>query len=386
MSRPPLRLAALISGGGRTVLNLQNAIDLGALNAQIALVIASRPRLSGIDRAKARGLMTKVVDRSRYSTPAEFSDVVWKAVRAADVDLVCLAGFLSKLAISEDFRGRVINIHPALLPSFGGAGMYGHHVHEAVLARGCKISGCTVHVCDDTYDNGPIIVQRACPVLEADTPDTLADRVFEQECMAYPEAIRLIAAGRVIVEGQHNRTRILPPIPEAYGGDLPSRAGWYAMNAHAGQTRANGDPYATHVEAVARALLEHGVTDAATLAAAYLHDVVEKTAVSLHQVRWAFGDRVAGLVDELTVKVPAGTRAPTDSQKHAAILAEAKQLSEPARLIKLADRLDNVALKRATLSAAEFKAYVQATDELLEALKPWPNEKLAQAVRAAVAI
>lgn len=384
-SRPALRIAALISGGGRTVLNIQNAIDLGNLNAEIAIVIASRPKLAGTERAKTRGLKTKVVDRKRYNTPAEFSDVVWKAIRAADADLVCLAGFLSKLTIPDDYRGRVINVHPALLPSFGGKGMFGHHVHEAVLARGCKASGCTVHICDDQYDNGPIIAQSTCPVLETDTPDTLADRVFEQECLTYPEAIRLLAAGRVLVDLEHNRTRILPAIPPAYGGDLPSRAGWYAMNAHAGQTRANGDPYATHIEAVARALLEHGVTDAATLAAAYLHDVVEKTPVSLHQIRWAFGTRVTTLVDELTVEFPVtGKREPTGQAKHAAILADARTLSESARLIKLADRLDNVALKRATLSVADFKSYAKATSELLEALKPWPHEKLAATVRAAI--
>ena len=103
-----------------------------------------------------------------------------------------------------------MNIHPALLPSFGGKGMYGHHVHEAVLAHGCKVSGCTVHFVDNTYDTGPIIVQRTCPVLEGDTPDTLAARVFEQEKLAYPEAIRLFAAGRLQLDGQ--RVNILPAV------------------------------------------------------------------------------------------------------------------------------------------------------------------------------
>ncbi|MCI0703467.1 MAG: phosphoribosylglycinamide formyltransferase, partial [Planctomycetia bacterium] len=117
-------------------------------------------------------------------------------------DLVCFAGWLHLLPIAPDFHHKVLNIHPALLPAFGGKGMYGHHVHEAVLNYGAKVSGCTVHFADDTYDTGPILVQRAVPVKEEDTPDTLAARVFAAECEAYPEAIRLIAEGRVTVQGR----------------------------------------------------------------------------------------------------------------------------------------------------------------------------------------
>jgi phosphoribosylglycinamide formyltransferase-1 len=113
-----------------------------------------------------------------------------------------MAGWLHLLPIPNDFRYRVLNIHPALLPSFGGKGMYGHHVHEAVLAYGAKVSGCTVHYADDTYDTGPILVQKCVPVLEGDTPTSLAARVFEAECEAYPEAIELIAEGRVTIEGR----------------------------------------------------------------------------------------------------------------------------------------------------------------------------------------
>jgi folate-dependent phosphoribosylglycinamide formyltransferase PurN len=118
------------------------------------------------------------------------------------VDLVCMAGFLSYWIIPDRYLGRVMNIHPALLPAFGGEGMYGHHVHEAVLARGCKVSGCTVHFVNNTYDDGPIVLQRAVPVRAEDTPDRLAARVFEQECIAYPEAIRLFAEGRLRIEGR----------------------------------------------------------------------------------------------------------------------------------------------------------------------------------------
>jgi folate-dependent phosphoribosylglycinamide formyltransferase PurN len=115
---------------------------------------------------------------------------------------VCLAGFLQLLRIPEDFAHRVMNIHPALLPAFGGKGMYGRHVHETVLAYGAKISGCTVHFADNEFDHGPVILQRSAPVLTDDTPGSLAARVFEQECQAYPAAIRLFAEGRLLVEGR----------------------------------------------------------------------------------------------------------------------------------------------------------------------------------------
>ena len=132
------------------------------------------------------------------------------------IDLVCLAGFLWKLVIPAPYRDRVLNIHPSLLPAFGGQGMYGHHVHESVLAAGCKVSGCTVHFANGAYDEGPILIQRCCPVVFNDTPTTLAARVFEQECIAYPEAVGLVAAGRVnLVDGL---AEISPSNPETPTG------------------------------------------------------------------------------------------------------------------------------------------------------------------------
>ena len=122
------------------------------------------------------------------------------------VDLVLQAGWLCLWKIPAELKNRVMNIHPALLPAFGGQGMWGHNVHEAVLKAGCKISGCTVHFCTNEYDKGPIIVQRTCPVMDDDTPDSLAVRVFEQECIAYPEAIRLFAADKLVVK--NNRVLI----------------------------------------------------------------------------------------------------------------------------------------------------------------------------------
>jgi phosphoribosylglycinamide formyltransferase-1 len=192
-----IRLAVLISGGGRTLLNLHRRILEGALHATIATVVSSRDGAAGVARSRAAGLPTHVVERRRLTADA-FQRQITRTV--AGVDLVCMAGFLSLWRIPDELRGKVINIHPALLPDFGGTGMYGRRVHEAVLAAGKTTSGCTVHFCDNQYDNGPIILQRTVPVLPGDTPDTLAARVFEQECIAYPEAIQLFAAGRISLD------------------------------------------------------------------------------------------------------------------------------------------------------------------------------------------
>ena len=207
MPQHSLKLAVLVSGSGRS---LQNLIDLsraGQLPADVRVVIASKPGIKSIDRAGAAGIRCEVIERKSFADIAAFSARVFAVCDEANADLVCLAGWLSLLGLPDRYRGRVMNIHPALLPSFGGRGMWGHHVHEAVLAHGCKISGCTVHFVDDAYDNGPIVLQRACQVLDDDTADTLADRVFEQELVAYPQAIRLFAEGRLAVEGRRVVTR-----------------------------------------------------------------------------------------------------------------------------------------------------------------------------------
>lgn len=193
----PLRLGILLSGGGRTLQNLLDQIDRGALPAEIAVVIASRSNTGGEARATARGIPTHVVRPKDFPMPEAFSAAVAAQLDAARVDLVCLAGFMVLWPVPERYIGRTMNIHPALIPAFCGKGMYGHHVHEAVLASGVKVSGCTVHFVDNEYDHGPIIVQRQVPVLSDDTPDSLAARVFEAECAAYPEAIRLFAEGHL---------------------------------------------------------------------------------------------------------------------------------------------------------------------------------------------
>ena len=204
---PKLKLGVLLSGGGRTLLNIDEYIAAGkppgppgGLPAEVAVVIASR-ECKGIQRSKDAGHDVHLVPYKQMPDTETYSAEICKILDAAKVGLVVQAGFLSLWHIPEHYAGRVMNIHPALLPSFGGHGMYGHHVHEAVLAAGCKVSGCTVHFVTNEYDRGPIIVQKTVPVREGDDADSLTARVFEQECVAYPEAIRLFAEGRLRIDG-----------------------------------------------------------------------------------------------------------------------------------------------------------------------------------------
>jgi phosphoribosylglycinamide formyltransferase-1 len=183
-----MNLAVLLSGGGRTLQNLLDRCADGTLPARVALVVSNKPDAYGLERARAAYVPTMVVNNKEQPEPL-FSYEIFRHCRNVKADLVCLAGFLQKLTVPPDFQGRVLNIHPALLPKFGGQGMYGHYVHEAVLKAGETESGCTVHVVTEEYDAGPIVYQQRVPVLPGDTPETLADRVFQAECEAYPQAI-----------------------------------------------------------------------------------------------------------------------------------------------------------------------------------------------------
>ena len=203
----PLRLAVLISGGGTTLLNLLHEIQEQRLPATVVQVISSRSEARGVQRALDAGLPCEVIRRKDFSTREEFSRSVFDCCRAAKVDLVICGGYLALLQIPADFQQRVMNIHPSLIPAFCGQGFHGLHVHQAVLDRGAKVTGCTVHFLDDHYDHGPIILQEAVPVLDDDTAETLSERVFAAECRVYPEAIRLFATNRLQVAGQ--RVRIL---------------------------------------------------------------------------------------------------------------------------------------------------------------------------------
>lgn len=199
----PLRLAVLISGGGTTLDNFVARIAARTLPAEIVLVIASRSDCGGVDKARRHGLDTRVVSRQAHTSTATFSDEIFALCREARVDLVLLGGFLCLLQIPDDYLGRVMNIHPALIPAFCGAGYFGEKVHRAVHARGVKVTGCTVHFADNQYDHGPVIVQRTVPVYGADSPADIAHRVFEEECQAYPEAVNLYASARLrIIDGR----------------------------------------------------------------------------------------------------------------------------------------------------------------------------------------
>lgn len=205
----PIRLAVLLSGGGTTLQNLLDRIADGTLTAQVVCVVSSSATAFGLTRARQADIPAAVVERKACASREEFSRRIFDHCRAAGADLVCLAGFLQLLHIPDDFLNRVLNIHPALIPAFCGKGFHGLHVHRAALEAGVKVSGCTVHFADNEYDHGPIVLQRVVPVEDDDTPETLAARVFAQECAAYPEAIRLFAAGRLHVTGRRCRVRTL---------------------------------------------------------------------------------------------------------------------------------------------------------------------------------
>jgi phosphoribosylglycinamide formyltransferase-1 len=196
----PLSIAVLISGGGTTLRNLIEKIQAGELPVEIRLVVSSSSGARGLEFAAAAGIPMLVVEKKAAASDVEFSEEVFGPCREAKVDYVVMGGFLKHVLIPPDFQNRVLNIHPALLPAFGGKGMYGLRVHEAVLAAGEKTSGCTVHFVDNEYDHGPIILQQQIEVRAGDTPESLQARVFAAECEAYPMALRQLASG-------HRQTR-----------------------------------------------------------------------------------------------------------------------------------------------------------------------------------
>jgi phosphoribosylglycinamide formyltransferase 1 len=188
------RVCVMMSGGGRTLLNLLAYIRAGELRAEVVLVIASREG-AGVERAQAHGLHVEVVPGVIPAARLE------ELLTRFGVDWVVLAGYLLLVDIPESYRGRVVNIHPALLPKFGGKGMYGRRVHEAVIAAGERESGCSVHFADNEYDQGSVILQRSCAVYPGDTPETLAARVFELEQEAYPAALKQLLESRQEPDG-----------------------------------------------------------------------------------------------------------------------------------------------------------------------------------------
>ncbi len=198
----PIRLAVLLSGSGTTLQNIIDRIGCGEVDATVAGVISSRAGVFGLERARKCDIPTLEVVRKKFATREGFNTALWEAIRGFSPDLVVLAGFMSLIDVPSDFQNRIINVHPALIPAFCGHGMYGHHVHEAVINYGAKVSGATVHFVDNEYDHGPIILQGTVPVLDGDTADTLAERVQALERELYPQAIQLFAEGRLQVAGR----------------------------------------------------------------------------------------------------------------------------------------------------------------------------------------
>ncbi len=195
-NRKPVRIAFLLSGAGRTLQNLMELIAAKSLPAEIALVLSSNPAAIGVARARQARLPIAIVDRKLFADAAAFGDEITRQIEAARADLVCMGGFLHLWKFPKKYEGKVLNIHPSLLPRYGGRNMYGAKVHAAVLAAKEKETGCTVHFCDLEYDHGPTILQRKVKVLPDDTPEALAERVFEAERIAYPEAIRMVIEGK----------------------------------------------------------------------------------------------------------------------------------------------------------------------------------------------
>jgi phosphoribosylglycinamide formyltransferase-1 len=203
-----LNLAVLLSGSGRTLENLQQAITAGCLSARVAIVVSSQSNAYGLVRARQHDIDAVAVPRRNYPDLQAFNEAINAVLTHYSIDLVVLAGFLSLYNPPPALVGCVMNVHPALLPAFGGQGLYGDRVHQAVLESGVKLSGCTVHFADACYDHGPIILQTAVPVEDDDTVESLATRVFAAECALYPQAIQLFAEDRLRIIGR--RVRILP--------------------------------------------------------------------------------------------------------------------------------------------------------------------------------
>lgn len=201
-----LKMAVLVSGGGTNLQAIMDKIDDGSItNAEISVVISNNPNAYALERAKQHGIEARCISPKQYETRAEFNEALLAAIRSYEVDLVVLAGCLVVIPeiMVKAYPNKIINIHPALIPSFCGTGYYGLKVHEAVLARGAKVTGATVHFVDEGTDTGPIILQKAVEVQEGDTPEVLQRRVMEQaEWIIMPEAIDLIANGKIqVVDG-----------------------------------------------------------------------------------------------------------------------------------------------------------------------------------------
>ncbi|MBC7330043.1 phosphoribosylglycinamide formyltransferase [bacterium] len=209
MERTKIRIGVLASGRGSNLQAIIDACKSGYIPGDVVCVISDKKDAFALERARREGIPAIFLDPSNYPTREDYDKALAQTLKEHNVDLVCLAGFMRILTppFIEEFRNRIMNIHPALIPSFCGKGMYGLKVHQAVLDFGVKVTGCTVHFVTEEVDLGPIIVQIPVMVREDDTPETLSERVLKREHRAYPLAIKLFAEGRLKIEGR--RVRIL---------------------------------------------------------------------------------------------------------------------------------------------------------------------------------
>ncbi|MFH1941301.1 MAG: phosphoribosylglycinamide formyltransferase [bacterium] len=198
-----LIVGVFASGRGSNFEAILGAIEQGRLNTEVRLLVSNNADAGALSVAQAYGIPTAVVSKSDFSSREQFIDAMLSTLKANNVELIVLAGYMKKVPseLISAYRNRIVNIHPALLPSFGGKGMYGHYVHEAVIEQGCKVTGVTVHIVDEAYDHGPIVAQECVPVAEGDNAETLAARVLKVEHTIYAKALQLFAEGRVEVSG-----------------------------------------------------------------------------------------------------------------------------------------------------------------------------------------
>jgi phosphoribosylglycinamide formyltransferase-1 len=199
-----MNIAVFASGRGSNLMAILKAIEEGKLKARVVVVISNNSSAGALEIARSKGIDALHISRRQFSSDREYADKILSELRKRNVELVVLAGYMKKIPaeVVSEYRNRILNIHPALLPSFGGQGMYGINVHKAVIESGVKITGVTVHIVDEEYDHGPIVLQRAVEVKDDDTPETLAERVLKVEHEVYPEAIRLFVEGKVNVFGR----------------------------------------------------------------------------------------------------------------------------------------------------------------------------------------
>jgi len=206
----PLRLTAFASGRGSNLLAIMKNIDAGLLNAKVVGVISNNSKSGALQVARERSIPGFHISRLHFVSDQDYERHILNVLDELRTDLVILAGYMKIVpeSVVRAYKNRMLNIHPALLPAFGGQGLYGENVHKAVLDYGCKVSGVTVHLVDAEYDTGAPVMQRCVPVLDDDTPQTLAARILEEEHRIYTDAIRLFADGRIEIKGR--RVRVLP--------------------------------------------------------------------------------------------------------------------------------------------------------------------------------